>query len=391
MPDAPVPAAFTPEASPLFTRWADPVSGVTSLLLPNTAAPLQQSFYYTNPSFTDDGRFLWFYCAFPPAGNANQGRSLGVVDFQLHEVRHYPETGFLDASPAVDPATGEAYWCSGLEIWKRGPLAADTPVLVNRFPADLARNRRPWRVATHLTFSADRKSLNLDAEIGREWFAGHAPLDGTPAVIWQTLDRAYNHGQFSPVDSDLQLINQDSAVDPLTGDCPNYENRMWLLRRGGKITPIFADVAASGAAKHGHEWWSADGRHVWYIHYGRGVMRVNPFAPRPAGADPVPELMWPSDTVSHAHTDATETYVVADCQPGIATGISKVIFYNRKTGRETAIVSQMPYPTDALRRYHVHPHPQFCLHDRYICYTTLVTGRLTLALVSVESLIAATN
>lgn len=376
----------SPESSSLFASWKDPASGIESHLLARHAASLQQSFYYTNPSFSDDGRFLWIYCAFPPAGNANQGRSLAVVDFQLQEIRHCPETGFLDASPAVDPATGEVYWCSGVEIWKRGPLASDQPVLVNRFPQALALNRRPWRLATHLTFSADRKSLNIDAEIGRQFFVGHAPLDGGEVVIWQELDRAYNHGQFSPSDPDLQLVNQDSAVDPVTGACPNYENRMWLIRRGEKIRPIFPDAAASDAGMHGHEWWSADGRHVWYIHYGRGVMRVDPFKPEPR-----PELMWASDTVSHAHADATESYVVADCQPGAATGISKVIFYNRKTGREVSIVSHMPYPPDALRRYHVHPHPQFCLHDRYICYTTTVLGRVDVALVSVQSLVALTG
>jgi hypothetical protein len=376
----------SPNNAPLWSVWADPVSGVESRLLDLHVAPLEQSFYYTNPGFSADGRFLWIYCAFPPAGNGNQGRSLAVVDFQLQEVRHYPETGFLDASPAVDPATAEVYWCSGLEIWKRGPLADDTPVLVNRFPRALARNRRPWRVATHLTFSADRRALNIDAEIGRQWFVGHAPLDGGEVVIWREFDRCYNHGQFSPADPELQLINQDSAVDPVTGECPNYENRMWLLRRDGRAEPIFADAAASGAAKHGHEWWSADGRHVWYIHYGRGVMRVDPFR-----SPPEPELMWASDHVSHAHTDATESYVVADCQPGAATGISKVIFFNRRTGREIVIVSQMPYPSDALRPYHVHPHPQFCQNDRHICYTTLVRNRVEVALVSVESLVALTS
>lgn len=379
------------ETSPLFSVWRDPVSGVESHLLTRHVAPLQQSFYYVNQSFSGDGRFLWIYCAFPPAGNANQGRSLAVVDFKLQEVRHYPETGFLDASPAVDPATGEAYWCTGLEIWKRGPLAGDTPTFVNRFPQSLARNRRPWRLATHLTFSADRRALNIDAEIGRQFFVGHAPLDGGEVVVWQELDRAYNHGQFSPVDPDLQLINQDSAVDPVTGACPNIENRMWLIRRGGKVTPIFADATAADAGMHGHEWWSADGRHVWYIHYHHGVMRVDPFSSEEAVGAPKPELMWASDTVSHAHADATGSLIVADCIPGPATGINRVVFINRRTGREIEIVSHMEYPPEDLRRYHVHPHPQFCLNDRYICYTTFVLGRLDVALVPVESLVALTS
>ncbi len=367
------------ENSPLFTRWTDPVSGVESYILTQQAAPFQQSFYYTNPSFTRDGRYLWFYCAYPPAGNANQGRSLAVADFQTQEIRVFPETQFLDASPGVDLETGEVYWCMGSEIWKRGPQADQAATLVNRLPASVTLNRRPWRVATHLTFSADRKSLNIDAEIGRQWYVGHAPLDGSEVVIWQEFDRAYNHGQFSPVDSDLQLVNQDSAVDPLTGNCPNYENRMWLIRRGEKAKPIYPT-----GPKHGHEWWSADGQHVWYIHYNRGVERVNPKKGEP-------ELMWASDTVSHAHSDATEQYIVADCIPGREVAPGRVLFINLKTGREVEIVSDMPYQSEFLRRYHVHPHPQFCREDEYICYTTLVQGRVDVALAPVAKLVERTS
>lgn len=367
------------EQSSLFSRWEDPQSGVESFILSSEVAPFQQSFYYTNPSYTNDGRYLWFYCAFPPSGSANQGRSLAVADFETNEVHVYPETQFLDASPGVDLDSGEVYWCSGPEIWKRGPLASQSAQLVNRLPAQIVRNRRPWRVATHFTFSADRKSLNFDAEIGRQWFVGHVPLDGSAVVVWQEFDRAYNHGQFSPTDPDLQLINQDSAVDPVTGDCPSYENRMWLIRRGETAWPIF-----STGPKHGHEWWSADGQHVWYIHYNRGVERVSL-------AKPEPELMWPSDVVSHAHVDASERYIVADCIPGRDTGIGKVIFYNTETQREISVVSDMPYPAEELRRYHAHPHPQFCRNDEYICYTTLVRGRVDVALVSVAQLIDRTQ
>lgn len=371
----------TIEQSPLFQRWTDPLSGVESFILSQGAAPFQQSFYYTNPSLTNDGRFLWIYCAYPPSGSANQGRCLAVADLHTQEFCVFPETQFLDASPCVDLNTGYAYWCIGTEIWKRGPLPAQEPELVNRLPESLTHHRRPWRVATHLTFSADHKSLNIDAEIGRQWFVGHAPLDGSDVMIWQELDRAYNHGQFSPVDPDLQLINQDSAIDPVTGVCPPYENRMWLIRRGEKASPIFPT-----GPKHGHEWWSANGQHVWYIHYNRGVERVRIDTPNND-----PELMWTSDTVSHAHVDATERYIVADCVPGRDTGIGKVIFYNTTTRRELSIVSDMPYPSEALRRYHVHPHPQFCRQDEYICYTTLVRGKVEVALVPVADLISRTT
>ncbi|EIP97110.1 hypothetical protein OpiT1DRAFT_01539 [Opitutaceae bacterium TAV1] len=397
----PLPAAFSVETSSLFTPWCDPLSGVESFVLQRRVAPLQQSFYYTTPSFTDDGRYLWFYCGFPPAGNANYGRTLAVVDFERQEIRHYPETQFLDASPAVDLRTGEAYWCTGPEIWKRGPLVDASPELVNRLPAEIVRGRRPWRIATHLTFSADRKALAIDAEIGREWFVGCAPLDGTPVEIWARPTRAYNHAQFcpDPRNGDLILVNQDSSTDPVTGECPNYENRMWLLRRDHPLRPLYPDAQAAVAHMHGHEWWSADGRHVWYIHYGRGVMRVNPFIPNPESepgttsgpaGNPEPENIWPLDYVSHAHTSADETLVVADCFPGPRTGPAKVAFLNRATGRTADIVTHMPYPPEPLPRYHAHPHPQFCYGDRYICYTTFVHGRSDLALTPVSRLLEAT-
>jgi hypothetical protein len=48
-----------PRSSPLFQPWTDPSSGVKSFVLSQRVAPLQQSFYFTNPSFSDPwrGRF----------------------------------------------------------------------------------------------------------------------------------------------------------------------------------------------------------------------------------------------------------------------------------------------------------------------------------------------
>jgi len=66
-------------------------------------------------------------------------------------------------------------------------------------------------------------------------------------------------------------------------------------------------------------------------------------------------------------------------------------FFNIKTGREINIVSDLPplnYPRSA---YHVHPHPQFCLNDRYICYTTNALGTVDVALVSVDELVERTS
>jgi hypothetical protein len=368
-------------ASSLFKQWVDPRSGVTSYLLDARVAPFQQSFYFVNQSFTHDGRYYWFYCAFPPSGDSRFGRCLGVVDFCAQEVRWYPETQFLDASPLIDLVTGEAYWCHNLEIWKRAPAADARPVLVNRFSADLAGGRHVSCLATHLTFSADRSALNIDAQIGHQWYLGHAPLDGSAMVIWNQFDRMMHHAQFNPSDPDLQLIAQDYAVNPATGERVGIDERMWLLRRGEKPESLYP---GGGSEMQGHEWWSADGRKVWYVHYHQGVEYIDLHERKVA-------RVWPSKTVSHAHVDAAEKYVVADFLPTEKPQERRVAFFNRRTGRSLDIVSHLPPPPAGCEKYHVHPHPQFCHGDRYVCYTTTVRGRVDVAFVPVAALVEKTS
>jgi hypothetical protein len=372
------------EKSPLFVSWKDPVSGVESFLLDRRAAPLQQSFYFTIDSFACGGRYLWFYGAFPPGADAYYGRQLAVADLEEGEVRLYPETQFTDASPGVDLETGEAYWTTALGLYKRGPRPEDAVVQVNTFPAELARNRRPLRIATHLTRSADGKSFAIDATLGRDWFLGDMPVNGEPFRLWQKLDRGYNHAQFSPVDPDLILVAQDGWHDCATGEKCEAEDRIWLIRRGGEAYSLFPD---SPSNVRGHEWWGADGRHVWYIHYGQGVARV----PTEGGEA---EIVWPFEKVSHAHVDAAEKYIVGDAVPHDLSE-SRVAFLNRETDQAVDIVSHLPYPEPVMSswksKYHVHPHPRFCLEDRYIVYTTTVRGVVDVAVTPVASLIERTG
>ncbi|MFA6960135.1 MAG: hypothetical protein WC205_05230 [Opitutaceae bacterium] len=393
--------------SPLLTRWIDPVTGVVSHILDRRAAPLQQSFYYTHPSMTEDGRYYWFYCAFPPSGDARDGRSLAVADFVEHTVTHFPDAHFREASPLVDRSTGEVYWCEGDSIYKRSPRKNDAGAIrVNRLAPEWVKYRNLGSLATHLTFSADKKNLNIDTRAGREWMVGHAPLDGGAVVTWQTFERLYNHGQFSPTDPDLQLIAQDYGADIVTGKITAYENRMWLIRKGGRAEPVFAANTENGyageawnahlngedgrscvadpRALHGHEWWDADGEHIWYIHYGRGVERV-PLDTRK------PELVWPLKTISHAHASADGRWLAGDNQPPQNPADSRVLFFNRETGREIEIVSHMPRMGADFKPYHIDPHPQFCFGDRLVCYTTMVRGQVDVAFCDVAELVKLTG
>ncbi len=368
--------------SSLFTPWKDPVSGVESLILSSRVAPCQQSFYFTHSGFSDDGRYLWFYVAFPPGGDQYTGRQLGVVDLEEEKVRHYPETLFLDASPYVDPGTAEVYWVSGLDVWKRGPRPEDKPVLVNSFPKELANNRRPLRIATHLTPSADGRSFAVDALIGNECFIGDLPLDGTrPFNLWHKADRCYNHAQFSPADPDLMLIAQDGWFDAATGQKGDCVDRLWLIRRGEALRPIYPD---SPSNLRGHEWWDADGDHVWYIDYRKGTEKVNIHTGEQTN-------VWPGG-YTHSHSDRTGQYLAGNVNPQhIDINLWWVAFFNATTGKEIRIVSEVPTLPDVRDRFHTSPQPHFCLNDQWIVYTTTVFGGVDVALVSVEQLIERTS
>lgn len=364
----------------LFERWVDPRTGVESAILRRRVAPVQQSFYFTNSGFTGDGRYLWFYCAFPPGGDAYYGRQLGVVDFAEQTVRHFPETQFMDASPFVDPESGEAYWTTGLGIWKRGPRPADQVERVGQFPSELAKDRRPLRIATHLSRSADGASFAIDAEIGNEWFVGDLAISNGAFRLWQKFDLCHNHAQFSPVDPDLLLIAQDGWVDPCTGRRGETSDRIWLVRRGQPAEPLLPQARLSSSLR-GHEWWSADGRDVWFIDYHEGTARVDI-------ATGQRTLVWPAGH-THSHCDRSGRLLVGDINPGGEQW--RVAFFNSETGRELDIVSQLPPLSFPRRAYHVHPHPRFCLDDRYICYTTNVLGTVDIAIVSVQQLLDRTG
>jgi len=380
-------AVTTPETSPLFSRWTNPSNGLTSFVLTERVAPVQQSFYYTHPSFSDDGRFLWVRLGYPPPGGMHSVQTLGVVDFATGEVRAYPETQFPAESVMVNPATGEVYWTNQLDVWKRGPLADDRAVRVGRFPSGLTADRLSL-LTTHPTFSANRRSLNIDARFMRAdgsplCFLGELPLDGSPLELWKKIEGQYlDHGLFSPVDPDLQLIAheywQDAGRTGRACDGATPYHRIWLLRRGGEIEPLLQEPVSHS----GHEWWSADGRHIYYLHYGVGVKKVD-LATREE------TLVWPGH-LSHAHCDRTGRYFVADRMDEPGNPDCHVLFRDTLTGKSVEIVNRGPLDRKLTRCTHLHPHPQFCLHDRYICHTTTVHDRVDVALVPVADLIART-
>lgn len=371
----------TPETSRLFTKWRNPSNGVESFILTERPAPVQKSFYFTNRSFTSDGRFLWVVCMFLPRGARNVVPVHGVVDFERDEFRVYHETQAPGGTALVDERTGDLYWIDQLELWRRGPRADDEPELINCFPAELAARRMPFRIATHLTFSADGKAVNIDARFENESYIGDLPLDGSPFRLWQTLHGNYDHGQFSPTDPDVQMFAheywQDHIYDRFDHDLPYH--RLWVIRRGEKARPILQRPVSHS----GHEWWDPDGKHIWYVHYGVAIKKVDVATGRE-------QSFWDA-ALSHGYSDATGRYLVADLMADPVISDCRVAFRDTVTGREVEIVNRPPLDAKLLQCGHLHPHPQFCCQDRYICHTTTVHDRVDLALVATDDLKARTE
>ncbi|HSI84121.1 MAG TPA: hypothetical protein VK970_10090 [Candidatus Methylacidiphilales bacterium] len=370
----------SPETSRLFTRWRNPASGVESLILSERLAPVQKSLYYINRSFTNDGRYLWVSCMFVPKGGRLVNPVYGVVDFERDEFRLCHETQ-SPATAAVDLSTGELYWINGLDIWKRGPLPEDEPIKVNRIPLEISRHRYPEQIATHMTFSADGKSLNLDARFFRECYIGEIPLDGSPVRVWEQLPGVYNHAQFSPTDPNMILFAneywQQNTDIPFDGS--RRYHRMWVIRRGEGARPVLNEPVTHS----GHEWWDADGRHVWYLHYGIGVKKV-------VVATGEETLVW-SGNYSHSHSDRASRYLVSDAMADPVISDCHVVFYNNATGKTVEVVNRPPLDPKLVQCGHLHPHPQFCMNDRYICHTTTVHDRVDIALVPTDQLMERTQ
>jgi hypothetical protein len=366
--------------SHLFSPWKNPETGVTMYILSHKVAPVQEAFYFVNNSLSQDERYLWFYCAYPPSGSASQGRTLGVVDFYEQDVRHFPETQFVHATPYVDTASGEVYWGAGDSLWRRGPGQSDEAVCINSLPQEIVQNRPVHRLATHLTLSADGKEFFVDAAVGLGYIFGSLPIDGGDYQFWCRFDRNYNHAQFSPTDPDLVLFAQENHTDPISGIQTRYDDRLWLVRRGENPRPLLPTPTLVT-----HEWWDPDGRHAWCIRGREGVWRVDIHSAE------VEQILWKGGTW-HSHSSLDGMYLVGDQNERFYRGTpSTVNFLNRHTQKEVQIASNPEMPGITGANYHIDPHPRFCCGERYIVFTTTVRGEVDLAMIPTQDLVDRTS
>ncbi len=373
--------------SGLFEPYTDPSSGIVSQILTRRVAPLQLGFYFVNSGFSDDGRYLWFYCAAPPA----PGRWLGVVDFRQRTVHGYPETAFTHSSPVVQP-DGSVLWATEAAIWRRGPGPDDPVQRVNAMPESLIGHSEsglsPLRnieaLSSHLSISPDGRGVFITARVANQSFLGLLPFDGSAFEEWSRGEKYFNHAQFCPNDPELVLIAWQGGNDYLTGEKIEIDDRLWLARPGGAPRPLFAEPHLGT-----HEWWDRDGEHVWFVGEpfylrDRADSRPATWRVRRDGSD----LQCAGPWFWHAHDSSCGRYLTGDRHipyQGFARGMpSSVHLWSRHGGEEAAIISHNPAHKTIGRQYHIDPHPRFVLGDRYITHTTTVRGHVDLAITRLD-------
>ena len=162
------------------------------------------------------------------------------------------------------------------------------------------------RIATHMTFSPDKKKVCFDAEVGNHWVMGDIDLAGGQYTVWQEFDYARNHAQLNPAVPDWMLFAEDMWAEKQDGtfhDITTDENgklaRLWTMKR--EKHPCTGRRFYTEAR---HEWWSADGRSIYYVDWDYGAIRID----TETGAREVvdPRGTW------HAHCTDDERYFVAD-------------------------------------------------------------------------------
>ncbi len=364
------------ERHPLFTPWHDPVTNVRSYVLTERVAPIQQGFYFVNPSVSDDERYLWFWCAFPPA----RYRTLGVVSLDPANpfIRHFPHAQFTPESPLIAASGDAIYYCDGPCIYH---LSIDGTITeIARLDQQWVNNRYTDRIATHLTRSADGRYFLLDGPIGNHWFVGVAEVATGKIQILKELAAHYNHAQFSPIDPSRFLISQDWWHDRVTGQHFMFDHRTWFMDiHQSQFEPLLPSAWYGHGSAICHEWWSRDGRVCW-IDYNQGAFEC---------AMPAREIqhVW-QRPLCHAHCSSDRRYWCGDQSPYTwDTQGCAILAFDRETGQERTIVSALPLPPFPRGAYHLDPHPHFSPRDTYIIYTTTVYGRIDVALTVVADML----
>jgi hypothetical protein len=380
-----------PQASPLaqldkhpaFTRWEDPVSGSVSYILTQRVAEYQKAWYFVEPGLKGRNPALWFYACHPPA---RQWYSCAVrLDPQQPEIVEFPHT-LSNANPML-AEDGETAYIPLVDGIYEQPL--DGPCRERfRLPLDIIGGRHLFLLVTDLNLSCDGKTFLLDCQIGNRWLIATVDRESGAFTPLRWFGNRHHHAIFSKHDPELFMVNLGHWTDPITGDKFEMNNRIWIMDTElTRYEPLLPNAFFGKNSATCHEWWTHEGK-IAYCDYTKGVLETDPDTRET-------ELIW-DRLCTHAQSDPTHRFFAGDhgCYNWNDKKPCSVWFFNRDTGREIPIVTQMPPPPTEwrdFRAYHIDPHPCFSADGQWITYTTTAPGYLTAAMAPVAPLITATS
>jgi oligogalacturonide lyase len=137
-------------------------------------------------------------------------------------------------------------------------VRTDVPVPANMADA-LPRNPDDVKSADgrELSYAEGREvqlNARLDSRIPMEIFTVNT-VTGERKVVHQATDWL-NHLQFSPTDPNLLMFCHEGPWHKV--------DRLWLVRLDKKDAPVKIHTRTMNMEIAGHEWFSADGKTVWY-------------------------------------------------------------------------------------------------------------------------------
>jgi len=368
---------FNPEKHPYFEKYVDPQTRVVSYILKERVAEVQMNLYFTEQGVTDDGKYLWFRCMYPPATYTH----LAVMSLDCDNpfIRSFPHVQMIE-QPCVIPGTHDLLTAIENKVYRVDTEGNMTKVI--EVGEDIIRNRRILQLSTHLSINSEGELVLLDMSVGNKTYIATGNLKTGDVKLIHKFVRYYDHAQFSPHDPKLFLIDEDWEIDPITGERFDVDVRMWLMDTDAtKLEPLLP----GNWFKHNnsiicHDFWSADGYICWpdlvdnVYEYNLQTKEVN--------------LVW-NHTICHCHTLDRMYWVGDDTPYGWENKPCRVVFFDRQSGKEIDIFSNMPHPPCRLENgYHMDPHPAFTRDGKFITsMTTVRDGKVDFAITPVEPLI----
>lgn len=256
------PAAAIPDS------FQDPVSGLRVLHLARFPHERSGVVYFHQNSFTADGRYALFDEQFE-----DKWRHLYAFDFKEEKVIPLV-THTLTHFEVVAPKSGLVYYYADEAAWSVNIMTRET--------RKIAPLPKAWGNGTGFAVNAD-ETLLVGAT-GLQSVAGSGASDFERQTNAKRTDILYSiniqtgdvkeilrenawlgHVQFSPTDPKLLMFCHEGNWEKV--------DRIWNLRIG-ESTPTLVYKRTAPRVIAGHEFWSPDGKRVWFQQTDRAVKGI---------------------------------------------------------------------------------------------------------------------